>query len=414
VRIVAAVVAYISLIALARWMGASEYGAYAYAITWAGLLALPAALGLPIVSLRFIAEYSAAGEWAKVRGLLGRGVSLTLMASVGIWIVATTAIVAAGSSVPAAYRVPLLLALFGLPVIALTQLAMQVGRAFGWVVAAFMPSQVLHPLMLLAFAGVFVAAGRELSASRLVVATMIVATVSVIGQGTVFAWRLRPRLRNVAPQHDQKMWLRVAAPLLLVDVFLVVITFADIIMVGILLDPSSVAFYVAASRTAGMVTFFTASIGALTGPRIAELNSQGRLDEVQELLRGITPWIAIPATLAALALIATGPFVLPLFGEGFEVAWTPLIILSIGNLIWCVNGPASLVLTMTGHHDITAKVYVVSAVASVLLNAILIPWLGLTGAAIATAVTLATMSSYLVVVARRTLSIRTGLSSLRR
>ena len=209
------------------------------------------------------------------------------------------------------------------------------------------------------------------------------------------------------------MWLRVAAPLLLIDVFMVVLNYADILMVGMFLDPASVAFYVAASRTAGMVTFFTASIGALTGPRIAELNSQGRLDEVQELLRGITPWIAIPATLAALFLIASGPFVLPLFGEGFEVAWPALIILSVGNLVFCVNGPASLLLTMTGHQDMTAKVYAVAAVANVLLNAILIPRLGLSGAAIATAVSLATMSSVLVVLARRTLSIRTGLSSLR-
>ena len=53
VRIVAALLAYISLIALARWTGADGYGAYAYAITWVGLLALPAALGLPFASLRF-------------------------------------------------------------------------------------------------------------------------------------------------------------------------------------------------------------------------------------------------------------------------------------------------------------------------------------------------------------------------
>jgi O-antigen/teichoic acid export membrane protein len=394
-------------------MGASEYGAYAYAITWAGLLALPAALGLPIVSLRFLAEYSAAGAWSSVRGLLGRSVSLTLLTGIAIAVIGVVAILVLRDVVPVVYRLPLLLALFGVPVIALTQLGIQVGRAFGWVVAAYMPSQVVHPVLLLAVAGVFVVVGRSLTAPALVVATMIVATVALLGQWMVFAWRLRPRLRNVPPRHEQRMWLRVAAPLLLIDVFMVVLTFADILMVGMFLDPASVAFYVAASRTAGMVTFFTASIGALTGPRIAELNSQGRLDEVQELLRGITPWIAIPATLASLFLIAAGPFVLPLFGEGFEVAWPALIILSVGNLVFCVNGPASLLLTMTGHQDMTAKVYAVAAVANVLMNAILIPWLGLSGAAIATAVSLATMSSVLVVLARRTLSIRTGLSSLR-
>ncbi len=413
VRIVAALLAYISLIAFARWMGASEYGAYAYAITWVGLLSLPAALGLPMVSLRFVAEYSAAGVWSKVRGLLVRSILLTMLTGVAIAIVVATAILVAGDFVPVAYRIPLLLALLGIPVVALTQLGIQVGRAFGWVVAAFMPSQVLHPVLLLSVGGAFVVAGQTLGASGLVIATMGVAAVCLLGQWVVFAWRLRPRLRNVAPQHEQKMWLRVAAPLLLIDVFMVVLTYADILMVGIFFDPSSVAFYVAASRTAGIVTFFTAAIGALVGPRIAELNSQGRLAEVQELIRGITPWIAIPATLVAVFLIATGPFVLPLFGEGFDVAWVPLIILSIGNLILCINGPALLLLTMTGHQDMTAKVYAVAAVANVLLNAVLIPVFGLTGAAIATAVSVTVMSSYLVILARRTLSVRTGLSSLR-
>ena len=149
------------------------------------------------------------------------------------------------------------------------------------------------------------------------------------------------------------------------------------------------------------------------GPRMAELNSQGRMDAVQELIRGMLPWIAVPATIATLVLIAGGPLLLPLFGEGFEAGWPVLILLAIAHLTLSINGPAGLLLTMTGHQDTAAKVFAVAAVANVILNALLIPWLGLIGAAVATLITTSAMSTYLALIARRTVSVHTGIWSLR-
>ena len=413
IRVVATLVAYISIIALARWMGAAEYGAFAYAFAWVYLLALPAGLGMPLASVRFLPGYSVAGAWSKVRGLLERSVSLTFGVSSVIALVAIAVVQLAGSRVPSAYHVPLLIALVGLPVIALMALGSQIGRAFGWIAAAYSPPQVLHPLLLLVFAGVLVLSGIALPARLIATASVVIAALCVIGQGIIYAHRLRPRLRNVSPEHDQRAWLRVSIPLLLIDGFGALINYSDVLMIGMFLQPAAVAYYFAAARTATLVTFFFTSISTLSGPRVAELHAQGRTRELQQLVEGIAPWIAVPATAVTIVLIAGSSLLLRLFGQGFEAAWLALILLAIGNLVTSITGPAALLLNMTGHQDTSAKVYGAAALANIALNAVLVPRLGLTGAALSTAISVSVMSSFLVVLADRKLGIRTSIISAR-
>ena len=52
IRMVGTVLAYVSILALARWMGAAEYGAYIYAISWATLLASMSSTWVPLCSWR--------------------------------------------------------------------------------------------------------------------------------------------------------------------------------------------------------------------------------------------------------------------------------------------------------------------------------------------------------------------------
>ena len=48
---------YLMEILFARWLGAEEYGAFAYAYNWAQLLSIFAGLGLVTTTLRFVPEY---------------------------------------------------------------------------------------------------------------------------------------------------------------------------------------------------------------------------------------------------------------------------------------------------------------------------------------------------------------------
>jgi O-antigen/teichoic acid export membrane protein len=130
---------------------------------------------------------------------------------------------------------------------------------------------------------------------------------------------------------------------------------------------------------------------------------------MQELLAGVTPWITVPALSVTLVLAVAGWQLLRLFGPGFEAGYVALLLLAAGHLVASANGPAALVLNMTGHQDSAGITYGAAALTNIILNALLIPRLGIAGAALATALTTIGMSATLVTLVRRRLGLRSSI-----
>src|SRR5262249_5358300 len=139
IRVLAGALGYAVMIALARWMGAPEFGRYSFAVAWITLLAYVATLGLPGAAVRFVAQYSAAADWPHLVGLIrvsslisfGCGVAVTLVGIAGVmWL---------GRDVDARYVGPMIVALVGLPVLVLGAVSSEVIRGFGWVGLAWAP-----------------------------------------------------------------------------------------------------------------------------------------------------------------------------------------------------------------------------------------------------------------------------------
>jgi O-antigen/teichoic acid export membrane protein len=74
-----------------------------------------------------------------------------------------------------------------------------------------------------------------------------------------------------------------------------------------------------------------------------------------------------------------------------------LLILSAGQLTNAASGPTGVLLTMTGKQKWEVANTLSMIVFNFVLNLFLIPWLGMIGAAIATAVTIATINSFKLV-----------------
>lgn len=400
IRVAASGLTYVAMIVLARWMGTQEYGIYTYALAWAALLAMPAGFGLHAACVRFVPEYVATGAWGKVRGILGRAAALTLVSGTLIAVVAFAGARALVSRVPSGYGAALGIAIAGVPIFAMTRLGAQVGRTFGWVGVGYAPAQVAHPLLLIAAVLLAGAVGAAHAAPVVAIAVGL-SLLIVTTQALVYARRLAPRLRGVRAEYDQRRWLRAAVPLLLIDGFSAVLAQSDLIMVGTLLGATATAYYAVATRTAALATFFLDSISGLAGPKIAELNGSGRREDLRAFLAEIAPWIVVPTAATLLALVVAGPLLLRLFGRGFDAGYMAMVILAVGNSAGGIVGPTALVLNMTGEQDATARAYGTAAVANILLNALLIPPLGIVGAACATGMTDVAVSVWLYGVVRR-------------
>jgi O-antigen/teichoic acid export membrane protein len=80
-------------------------------------------------------------------------------------------------------------------------------------------------------------------------------------------------------------------------------------------------------------------------------------------------------------------FLLGLFGEEFMQATRLLRILSFGQVVFALSGPVMYILTMTKHEKTAVYIMLVTAGINLVGNAVLIPLIGLKGAALATAST---------------------------
>ncbi|HCX67712.1 MAG TPA: hypothetical protein DHK64_09310, partial [Rhodobiaceae bacterium] len=82
IRIAGAAIALISQVLLARWMGAFEYGIFAYVWVWVVVLGIVVPLGFGTSVLRFIPEYRAKEKWRRLAGVLKA--SFGIVAALGV------------------------------------------------------------------------------------------------------------------------------------------------------------------------------------------------------------------------------------------------------------------------------------------------------------------------------------------
>ena len=109
----------------------------------------------------------------------------------------------------------------------------------------------------------------------------------------------------------------------------------------------------------------------------------------------------------ALAFLVAGRPILSLFyGTVYAVAWPALAALTLGALINAACGPVGNLLNMAGHERQTVRAVCESLCLNALLNWLLIPAYGATGAAIATMVGMMYWNLRLVSQARKFTGVR--------
>ena len=146
VQVAGVALAYGLHVLLARWLGAAEYGAFAYVTAWASLAAMVAAGGFPMTTLRFAAQYRGAGDWGLLRGLLRYGFLWTAAAGLVAGLLGELWLRLGGIGGSIASPVAWRLGLWTVLPLALMQLLAEVARALGWVVLAYAPLKVVRPL----------------------------------------------------------------------------------------------------------------------------------------------------------------------------------------------------------------------------------------------------------------------------
>jgi O-antigen/teichoic acid export membrane protein len=143
-------------------------------------------------------------------------------------------------------------------------------------------------------------------------------------------------------------------------------------------------------------------------PQVARLYSAGEIQKLQRVITLSTRVVAAFAFPAAVVFIVWGEEIIALvFGDEYVPAAMALTILCLGQLVNASAGSVALVLNMTGNERSTVLGVTIALIVNFMLSIILIPLLGLVGAAIGFSVSLTAWNITLMIMAKNKVGINT-------
>ncbi len=167
-----------------------------------------------------------------------------------------------------------------------------------------------------------------------------------------------------------------------------IISNLDMILIGVLLTIESAGIYNIASKLSTLTSFIITSINAVSAARFSQLYFSGRQDELLKLAKKSSMlifWASLPIFLI---LIIFGKAILGLFGQEFTAGYPVLLVLVSGEFINAAGGSVGLFLNMTGSHIYYRNIMFFGTIINILLNLVLIPRIGILGAAVTSLVCL--------------------------
>lgn len=403
IRIISAAIAFVSQVLLARWMGSFEYGIFV--LVWITMVIAGnlSCLGFHTTVIRYIPEYREAGKFAELRGLLLTSRLFAFSISAAIALAGALSVRLLSGSVESYYVIPFYIGMLCLPMIALSDVLQGIARANSWALAALAPTYLIRPVLILAIMVGVMLTGMTPTAKIAILSAVAATYLTTIWQFLYVTANAEKRVPGGGLSVHFREWFMVSIPIFLVESFFFLLTNADVLMVGYFKDPHQVAVYYATVKTLALIHFVYFAVKAGVAQRYAQFaNDPARL---AAFARETVSWTFWPSLGMACVILITGKFLLALFGPEFTGGYPLLFVLAAGVVARACVGPAESVLTMSGNQNACAAAYAATLALNVTLNFILIPVLGLWGAAIATGLAFAFEAAVLSLTVWRRLGI---------
>ena len=391
VKVAGAGLLFASQMLLTRLLGATQYGIYIYALTWIILLSQVAELGLGSSILRFVATYRVKAQWGLLHGLLRFSSRLVFGLSLAMAAVGAVIVWWLREQQGPEQTLTFWLALALLPVLTLTGLRQTALVSLKHVIRAGIPESIFKQLLIMAMLVLlYLILQHPLSASQAMIVNLLSWLVTFV-IGTVWLLRLLPpEVAKAEPRYERREWLRVSLPMLFATGMRMILFQADIIMVGLLLGAREAGIYAVATRIVEIVAFGEQALNSIVAPMISELFHSEQHAKLRRMMT-LAAWGRFAFTLVVSLIMALlGEYLLGLFGAEFVEGMAPFLILLAGNVLISVAGSGGFLMPMTGHQNQHAIQVAIAAAVNVVLNAILVPLYGISGAAIATVISMVT------------------------
>jgi O-antigen/teichoic acid export membrane protein len=381
-RIAGAGVVFLAQAAIARFWGAEALGNFLLFIATANIVAVIMPLGFETTGTFFAAEYRAAGDGRHLRGFMKRAYGHVAVMSVVFLLVGypLAGLLGAPGHVIQDYWGAVVLMTFATALVYCNS-ALLIGLKRPY--AGFFADTVFRPmLMILAMSvgllGLAGASGYEAFLWVLAGGFLLIA----LGQ-FIWLWRAARTVPVDGPLRptEVKRWWRFALPWVVIAMATDLFFDVDLMLLSNLMDRETLAVFGVCVRVFSLVSFGVAAVYSVVLPDMFSVANDREL-----LLRKIGDANLAAAGIALVLFVVVvfgGPLLLMLFGPAFGAGALPMAVLCATLVVRAFFGPTSVVLSMNDRpHDVLPGIALGMTVL-VIANLLLVPPMGLLGAALA-------------------------------
>jgi len=218
------------------------------------------------------------------------------------------------------------------------------------------------------------------------------------------------KLRKESKERNENEFLKplffYSLPLMFSGVFSIVYYWIDSFAIGYLKQVIDVGFYNAVVPIALLITIIPDLFIQLFYPLITKEYAKKNFKLIEELSKQVVKWIfVISLPLFLLIILFPGVVINFLFGPDYLIAEHALQILSAGAFISILTGILTTLLSMVGKSKTIFLNLVLTSILNIVLNFLLIPKYGITGAALATSIVWVALIIILFIEVKLTLSL---------
>lgn len=398
-------VAYGLAITVARLVGVDGFEAYAVAAAAFLLMVAIATFGLDRFAVRLMPALIDRQDWAQARGFLGFGLRWILSAALSLAVLVGLLAWQAGG-MAAEVRTALIVSCIAVPPGALAHFGVEVVSAAGRESFATMVVRVAVPAMALVVIGIVWATDTELT-GPLAIGAWLAAWIASLPVLAVAVWQTLPRpIFAARPATDGRAWVSDAAPFWLHRGAMAVMGQASVLLLEVL-QPSGVAVAVFAAVTATTTPPVIAVVATnrAYARRLSIMLARCDVASIDRLQSERLGWALPVSGLYLVGMIIFAPQLLGLFGPAFtEAGVTALRLSATASAFTMVFALAPTFLKFTRKGKAPVFTVAVAAFAQIVLLWLLVPALGVTGAALANGVAVVGMYSAFALLARRDLA----------
>lgn len=386
VRVIAALAGFFVSLLIGRYLGADDAGYYFLAFSIVMFLSAISRMGLDNTVVRFVGASAPQGEWGIVRSIIKKALLVSLVVSVILAFFVYLfsdflAISVFGKEELGGVLKSISPGIVGLSLFTLIAMGLQgIRRVIASVVTVNITVNLVLAIFIVLF-GISVAEETALAFS-------VASGITLVLGGALF-------LNNLSRSDGRVAWRELfqsCLPLWIVVIMHQTVQWSGQFISGIWVESEQVAQLAVAQRTAMLVTFILMAVNLVVAPRFADMYRQGKVKELEVLALTSVKLMVIFALPIVLLMLIFPTFIMGIFGEGFQEGSHLLQILAIGQFLNVVTGSVGYLLTMSGHEKDLRNATLISGPLALVLGFSLAPVFGATGAAIATAVAVATQN----------------------